>query len=88
MLEGPEGQGASICWSVAFSLKKLARLVSSEGASPKSSARSNHTCFCTGPKGGHSATGLCVKGGHPLVCMGVLPLCVPLLDSWCWVEDV
>ena len=78
------GQGALICSSVMFSPKKLARSLSSKGASPKSLARSNQTCFCTGPKGGYSATGLCGEGGHPSASMGAPPLSVLLLDSYCW----
>ena len=83
MVKVSEGQGASICSSVVFSPKKLASFVGSEGASPKSSARSNQTCFCTGSKGEFSATGLYREGGHPLVCMGMLPIQILLLDSHC-----
>ena len=49
------GGGVSIHWSVAFSPKKLARSMGSVGASPKSEARLNWTCFCTGSKGAGSA---------------------------------
>ena len=78
-VEGAEGWRASIILSVAFFPKKFARSVGIEGASPKSLARSNWTCFYTRPKGGHSATGLCREGGLPLVCIGAQPLCILLL---------
>ena len=44
----------------------------------------NQTCFCTRPKGGHSATGICGEGWHHSACMGAPPLCICLLDSCCW----
>ena len=73
--------GVSICSSAAFSPKMLTRSVGNEGASSKSSARSNQTCFYIRPKGGHSVPGLCGEGGVPLACMGVPPLHVLLLES-------
>ena len=83
-LKGAEGQGASIHPSVAFFPKNLARLTGGEGASPKSSTRSNWTCFCTRTKGGHSATGPFREGWCPSACVGVLPIHFLLLDPCCW----
>ena len=63
VVEGAVGWGVSIHSLAAFSPKTLARSVGSVCASPKSSARSNWTCFCTRPKGEYSGTGLCGEGG-------------------------
>ena len=63
--------------------RKLTKSMGSKGASPKSFARENQTCFCTRPKHGQSAIGFCREGGHPLSCIGVPPLHVLLLDSCC-----
>ena len=82
--QGTRGQGVSICLSVMSSPKKLARYVGSDGASPKSLAKSNWTSFCTEPKGRHSATGLSREQGYPVACIGALPIHIQLLDSSCW----
>ena len=77
VIEGTKGWGASFYSSAAFPPRKLARSVGGEGASPKS-PRLNWTCFCMGPKDGHSATSVCGEGGHPLACVGALPLHIQL----------
>ena len=61
--------------------RKVVRSVGCEGSSPKSSSMLNLTCFFTGSLGGHSSIGSFGGGGCPLVCMGVPPLHVLLLDS-------
>ena len=75
-VEGTEGWGASFCSLAAFPPRELARSVGSEGASPKSPPRLNQTCFCTGAKGGHSATGVCGEGGYPSASVRTLLLCI------------
>ena len=87
MVKRTEGWGTSFCSLVAFPPRKLTRSLGNEGAFPKSSARLNQTCFCTGPKDGHSATGFCGEGEHPLACVGTPPLCILPLDSDCQGQD-
>ena len=87
MVDGAGVHKALIHSSVKSSPRKLASSVGSDGASPKSSVKPNQTCFCTSPKGGHSATGLGGEQGHPVVCIEGLPIHILILDSHCQGED-
>ena len=77
--QGSRGQGTSICLLVTSSPKKLARSIGSDGALPKSLAKSHWTCLCADAKGGNSATALVENEGN---LWHALEHCLSASYSW------